>query len=111
MAPLLCHFDPKLRTSVHIDASQHAVGAVLLQWEEGEEDPRPVCFLSYKLQRVQWKNDARNAEALPRLRWPSRHDGLYFTVCNLSWYRITLASVTSFSKRVHRRESCACVNF
>jgi len=52
-APLLCHFDPKLRTTVHIDASQHAVGAVLLQWEEGEEDPRPVCFLSRKLQGEQ----------------------------------------------------------
>ena len=63
-APLLRHFDPKLRTAVHIDASQHAVGAVLLQWEEGEEEPRPVCFLSRKLQGAQWNYDARNAEAL-----------------------------------------------
>jgi len=31
-APVLCHFDPALRTAVHIDASQNAVGAVLLQW-------------------------------------------------------------------------------
>jgi hypothetical protein len=63
-APLLRHFDPTLRTAVHIDASQHAVGAVLLQWEEGEQDPRPVCFLSRKLQGAQWHYDARNAEAL-----------------------------------------------
>jgi hypothetical protein len=63
-APLLRHFDPSLRTAVHIDASQHAVGAVLLQWEEGEQDPRPVCFLSRKLQGSQWHYDARNAEAL-----------------------------------------------
>jgi len=31
-APVLRHFDPLLRTAVHIDASQNAVGAVLLQW-------------------------------------------------------------------------------
>ena len=49
---------------VHIDASQHAVGAVLLQWEDGEVDPRPVCFMSRKLQGAQWTYDARNAEAL-----------------------------------------------
>lgn len=63
-APLLRHFDPTLRTAVHIDASQHAVGAVLLQWEADEQDPRPVCFLSRKLQGSQWHYDARNAEAL-----------------------------------------------
>ena len=63
-APLLRHFDPSLRTAVHIDASQHAVGAVLLQWEAHEQDPRPVCFLSRKLQGSQWHYDARNAEAL-----------------------------------------------
>jgi hypothetical protein len=63
-APLLRHFDPSLRTAVHIDASQHAVGAVLLQWEENEQDPRPVCFLWRKLQGSQWHYDARNAEAL-----------------------------------------------
>jgi hypothetical protein len=63
-AQLLLHFDPSLRTAVHIDASQHAVGAVLLQWEENEQDQRPVCFLSRKLQGSQWHYDARNAEAL-----------------------------------------------
>jgi len=63
-AQLLRHFDPSLRTAVHIDASQHAVGAVLLQWEANEQNPRPVCFLSRKLQGSQWHYDARNAEAL-----------------------------------------------
>lgn len=63
-APLLRHFDPALRTAVHLDASQSAVGAVLLQWEEGEQHPRPVCFLSRKLQGAQFHYDARNAEAL-----------------------------------------------
>ena len=63
-APLLRHFDPTLRTAVHIDASQHAVGAVLLQWEPGVAEPRPVCFLSRKLQGAQYRYDARNAESL-----------------------------------------------
>ncbi len=63
-APLLRHFDPALRTAVHIDASQHAVGAVLLQWEEGEQHLRQVCFLSRKLQGAQWHYNARNTEAL-----------------------------------------------
>ena len=40
------------------------MGAVLLQWEEGEVTPRPVCFLSRKLQGAQYRYDARNVEAL-----------------------------------------------
>jgi|LauGreDrversion2_3_1035106.scaffolds.fasta_scaffold372424_1 hypothetical protein len=36
--------------TLHMDASQHAVGAGLLQWEEGEQEERPVSFLSRKLQ-------------------------------------------------------------
>lgn len=63
-APVLRHFDPNLRTAVHVDGSQNAVGAVLLQWEEGELTPRPVCFLSRKLQGAQYRYDARNVEAL-----------------------------------------------
>jgi hypothetical protein len=63
-APLLRHFDPALRTAVHVDASQHAVGAVLLQWAPGEEHPRPVCFYSRKLQGAQFHYDGRNAESL-----------------------------------------------
>jgi hypothetical protein len=57
----MCNF---FRAHLHINASQHAVGAVLLQWEENEQDPRPVCFLSRKLQGSQWHYDASNAEAL-----------------------------------------------
>ena len=40
------------------------MGAVLLQWEEGEQHPRPVCLLSRKLQGAQGHYNARNAEAL-----------------------------------------------
>jgi len=63
-APVLCHFDPVLRTAVHIDASQNAVGAVLLQWQSGEDSPRPVAFMSSKLSGAQYRYDARNVEAL-----------------------------------------------
>ena len=41
-APVLCHFDPALRTAVHNDASQNAVGAVL-QWQSGEDSDRLLC--------------------------------------------------------------------
>jgi len=63
-APMLRHFDPLLSTAVHIDASQNAVGAVLLQWQPGESTPRPVAFMSRKLSGAQYRYDARNVEAL-----------------------------------------------
>ena len=63
-APVLRHFDPALRTAVHIDASQNAVGAVLLQWQPGESHPRPVAFMSRKISGAQYRYDARNVEAL-----------------------------------------------
>jgi len=63
-APVLRHFDPTLRTAVHIDGSQNAVGAVLLQWQEGEDNPRPVAYMSRKLKGVQYRYDARNVEVL-----------------------------------------------
>ena len=62
--PVLRHFDPTLRTDVHIDSSQNAVGAVLLQWHPGDTDPRPVAFMSRKLAGAQYRYDARNVEAL-----------------------------------------------
>ena len=63
-APVLRHFDPALRTAVHVDGSANAVGAVLLQWEVGDRTPRPVAFLSRKLSGSQYRYDARNVEAL-----------------------------------------------
>jgi len=63
-APVLRHFDPSLRTAVHIDGSQNAVGAVLLQWHDNEDNPRPVVLMSRKLSGEQYRYDARNVEAL-----------------------------------------------
>jgi len=62
--PILQHIDPALRTVVHIDGSQNTVGAVLLQWLEDEEYPRPVAFMSRKLKGTQYRYDVRNVEAL-----------------------------------------------
>jgi len=58
-APVLRHFDPSLRTAVHIDSSQNSVWAVLLQWLENEENSRPVAFMSQKLSGAQYRYDAR----------------------------------------------------
>ena len=62
--PVLRGFDPLLRTTVHVDGSQSGVGGVLLQWEEGQQDPRPVCFLSRILQGDQFQYDTHNVESL-----------------------------------------------
>ena len=47
-----------------------------------EEDPRPICFLSRKLQGAQWNYDARNAEALAAqvalAAWQPLLDGVQF---------------------------------
>ena len=61
---MLSHFNPKLRTVIHVDGSQRAVGAVLLQWEEGEIYPRSVCFLSMKLSGPQYRYDSGSVESL-----------------------------------------------
>jgi len=63
-ALVLCHFNPALRTAVHINASQNAVGTVLLQWQGGEDSRQPVAFMSRKLSGAQYRYDARKVEAL-----------------------------------------------
>ena len=63
-AQVLRHFNLDLCTAVHIAGSQNAVGAVLLQWQPGETEPRPVAFMSRKLSGAQYRYDARNVEAL-----------------------------------------------
>jgi len=62
--PVLHHFAPSLRIVVHIDGSQNAVGSVLLHWQENEDNPRPVAFMSRKLSGAQYRYDARNVKAL-----------------------------------------------
>ena len=40
------------------------MGAVLLQWQENEDNPSSVAFMSRKLSGAQYRYDARNVEAL-----------------------------------------------
>ena len=40
------------------------MGAVLLQWQENDNNPSPVAFMSRKLSGAQYRYDARNVEAL-----------------------------------------------
>jgi hypothetical protein len=84
--PVLRGFDPLLRTAVHVDGSQSVVGAVLLQWEEGQQDPWPVCFLSRKLQDDQFQYDAHNVEALAiqiaLQEWQTLLYGVPFEICS-----------------------------
>jgi len=62
--PVSRHFDPALRTAVHVDGSQNAAGDVLLQWQPGEFHPQPVAFMSQKLASAQYLYDVRNVNAL-----------------------------------------------
>ena len=54
-APVLRHFDPSLRMAVQIDGSQNAVGEVLLQWQENEDNSSPVAFMPRKLSGAQYR--------------------------------------------------------
>ena len=85
-APVLRHFDPTLRTAVHIDGSQNAVGAVQLQLQEGKDNPRPVVHMSRKLKGAQYRYDARNLEALAAQMalqtWRTLLLGQKFEICS-----------------------------
>ena len=63
-APGLSHFNSSLRTAVHIDGSQNAVGAVLLQWQENEDNLRPVAFMSQKLSGAQYRSSRHNQSCM-----------------------------------------------
>jgi len=71
---------------VHINASQNAVGVVLLQWQSGEDSLWPVAFMSRKLSGAQYRYDARNVEALAAQMalqtWTRRNDlrGVQFEI-------------------------------
>ena len=106
-APLLRHFDPSLRTAVHVDASQNAVGAVLLQWAPGESTPRPVGYFSRKLQGSQFRYDGRNAEALAvqlaLSHWRHLLYGVKFELCSDHFSLTTLLRQRSVpSQRILR---------
>jgi hypothetical protein len=62
-APILRPFDPSLPCTVDLDASDFAVGGVLLQGT-GTDDIRPVAFESKRLNRAERNYSARDREQL-----------------------------------------------
>jgi len=61
-APVLRHFDPKLPTELHTDASGFGIGGILLQIENGVS--RPVCYISRRLSDPEMKFSVTEKEAL-----------------------------------------------
>jgi len=101
--------DPVLRTAVHIDGSQNAVGAVLLQWQEDEEHPRPVAFMSRKLKGAHYRYDAQNVEAFAAQvalqTWRTLFLGQKFEI-----YSDHDSQQYLFTKNRRHSESFVCVN-
>jgi hypothetical protein len=62
-APILRPFDPSLPCTVDLDASDFAVGAILMQGT-GPEDFRPVAFESKRLNHAERNYSAREREQL-----------------------------------------------
>jgi len=109
LAPVLRHFDPTLWAAVHIDASQNAVDAVLLQWQPGESEPRPVAFMLRKLAGAQYRYDARNVEALA-VHWRSPLGAQSSWGWPSKFIRITIFSTTCSLRRHCLSASCDCVS-
>jgi hypothetical protein len=62
-APILRPFDPDSPCALDLDASDFAVGGVLLQ-ATGPNDLRPVAFESKRLNRAERNYSARDREQL-----------------------------------------------
>jgi len=87
LAHVLHHFDHTLQTAVHIDTSRNAVGAVLLQWQPGESEPRPVAFMSRKLAGAQYRYDAQKCRGaggaeMALTTWCTILFGVAFEICS-----------------------------
>jgi hypothetical protein len=63
-APLLRHFDPKLKIRVEPDASGSAVAAIISQLQEDDSQWHPVAFWSRKMQASEINYDTHDAELL-----------------------------------------------
>ena len=71
-APVLAHYQPKLPLSVQVDASQHALGAALMQ--EG----KPVAYASHTLSDAEQRYAQVEKECLAMVYGLERFDQFTF---------------------------------
>ncbi|KAI1828762.1 hypothetical protein DTO006G1_9961 [Penicillium roqueforti] len=79
-APILRHYDPKLRTRVETDASNGVLGAVLTQYHDDDDFWHPVAFFSKTMQAAELNYEVRDKELLAIIRalqeWRPELEGL-----------------------------------
>jgi hypothetical protein len=63
-APLLRHFNPRLRIRVEPDASKFALGAILTQLQEDDQQWHPVAYFSRKLLPAEANYETYDSEML-----------------------------------------------
>jgi hypothetical protein len=62
--PVLTQFDPIAELTLEVDASKQGLGVVLTQLRPGEQDPKPVAFISRTLSIAERGYATRELEAL-----------------------------------------------
>jgi transposase InsO family protein len=104
-APVLAVADPNKPYILHTDASDHAMGAILMQDDENGE-PHPIAYASKTFNDAQRNYDTTEREALAII-WALQH---FNTYCEGHKYTLLtdhaalsyIRSNTNTSKRIHR---------
>ena len=104
-APVLAVADPNKPYILHTDASDHAMGAILMQDDENGE-PHPIAYASKTFNDAQKNYDTTEREALAII-WALQH---FNTYCEGHKYTLLtdhaalsyIRNNTNTSKRIHR---------